>query len=51
MKLPEELSFISNSRLPQKYSQESMTGKTCVITGAASGAGDQDAAGMAKPGA
>ncbi len=37
--LPDELKFITNSRLPQKYSRESMDSKVCVITGATSGVG------------
>ena len=49
--LPDELKFISNSRLPQKKSGESVEGKTCVITGATSGVGYQAAIRLAKGGA
>jgi len=49
--LPDELKFISNSRLPQKKSGESLEGKTCVITGATSGVGYQAAVRLAKGGA
>jgi len=49
--LPDELKFISNSRLPQKKSGESLGGKTCVITGATSGVGYQAAIRLAKGGA
>jgi NAD(P)-dependent dehydrogenase (short-subunit alcohol dehydrogenase family) len=46
--LPDELKFITNSRLPQKYSEESMDGKVCVITGATSGVGYEAAIRLAK---
>ena len=49
--LPDELKFISNSRLPQKYSTEPMAGKVCVITGTTSGVGRQAAIRLAKAGA
>ncbi len=39
MRLPEELQFISNSRLPQKTTNARMDGRVCVITGATSGVG------------
>lgn len=49
--LPEELRFITNSRLPQKYAGESMDGKVCVISGATSGVGYEAALRLAKGGA
>lgn len=49
--LPDELKFITNSRLPQKYSSESMEGKICVITGTTSGVGYEATLRMAKAGA
>ncbi|MBK6622924.1 MAG: SDR family NAD(P)-dependent oxidoreductase [Saprospirales bacterium] len=49
--LPDELDFIRAGRLPQKYSQESMDGKICVITGTTSGVGYQAAIRLAKAGA
>jgi len=48
---PDELDFIRAGRLPQKYSHESMDGRTCVITGATSGVGYQAAIRLAKAGA
>ncbi len=39
MKWPEELNFIPNGRKPQHTSNEDMTGKTIVISGASSGVG------------
>lgn len=50
-KLPEELDFIRAGRLPQKYSQEQMNGKVCIITGATSGVGYEAAKELAKVGA
>ena len=50
-KIPEELDFIRTGRLPQKYSNESMAGKLCVITGATSGVGYEVAKELAKAGA
>lgn len=38
-KLPDELIFITNSKLPQKACHEDMSGKLCVISGATSGVG------------
>ena len=49
--LPDELKFITNSRLPQKHSEESMNGKVCVITGTTSGVGYEAAIRLAKGGA
>ncbi|MFO7616523.1 MAG: SDR family NAD(P)-dependent oxidoreductase [Bacteroidales bacterium] len=49
--LPDELKFISNSRLPQRYSHESMEDKVCVITGTTSGVGYQAAIRLAQAGA
>lgn len=51
LELPDELKFITNSRLPQKQSTESMEGKLCVITGTTSGVGYQAAIRLAKAGA
>jgi NAD(P)-dependent dehydrogenase (short-subunit alcohol dehydrogenase family) len=51
MKLPEELQFIENARLPQKTTQARMDGKLCVLTGATSGVGYQAARRLAKGGA
>jgi NAD(P)-dependent dehydrogenase (short-subunit alcohol dehydrogenase family) len=49
--LPDELKFITNSRLPQKHSDASMEGKVCVITGTTSGVGYEAAVRLAKGGA
>jgi NAD(P)-dependent dehydrogenase (short-subunit alcohol dehydrogenase family) len=49
--LPDELKFITNARLPQKHSAESMDGKVCVITGTTSGVGYQAAVRLAAAGA
>ncbi|MFZ0532370.1 MAG: hypothetical protein WAM09_04260, partial [Anaerolineales bacterium] len=51
MKLPEELQFIENARLPQKTTQARMDGKLCVLTGATSGVGYQAARRLAQGGA
>jgi NAD(P)-dependent dehydrogenase (short-subunit alcohol dehydrogenase family) len=51
MKLPEELQFIANARLPQKTTQARMDGKLCVLTGATSGVGYQAARRLAQGGA
>ena len=51
MKLPEELQFIENARLPQKTTTARMDGKVCVITGATSGVGYQAAKRLAQGGA
>jgi NAD(P)-dependent dehydrogenase (short-subunit alcohol dehydrogenase family) len=51
MKLPEELQFIQNARLPQKTTQIRMDGKLCVLTGATSGVGYQAARRLAQGGA
>ena len=39
IKLPDELIFLKNAKLPQKTTGESMEGKVCVISGATSGVG------------
>jgi len=49
--LPDELKFITNGRLPQKHSNESMEDKVCVISGATSGVGYEAAKALAKGGA
>ena len=49
--LPDELKFITNARLPQRHSNESMDGKTVVITGTTSGVGYQAAIRLARAGA
>ncbi len=51
MKLPEELQFIENARLPQKTTSARMDGKVCVITGSTSGVGYQAARRLAQGGA
>ncbi len=51
MKLPEELQFIENARLPQKTTQARMDGKLCILTGATSGVGYQAARRLSQGGA
>lgn len=51
MKLPEELQFIANARMPQRTTDARMDGKACVITGATSGVGYQAARHLAQGGA
>jgi len=51
LKLPEELQFIQNARLPQKTMAARMDGKVCVVTGATSGVGYQTARRLAQGGA
>lgn len=51
LKLPEELHFIKNSRVPQKKATVSMKGKICVISGATSGVGLESAKKLAAAGA
>ena len=51
MKLPEELQFIENARLPQKTTDARMDGRLVVITGATSGVGYQAARHLAQGGA
>lgn len=51
LRLPEELNFIQNSKLPQKKSSESVRGKLCVITGATSGVGYEAMLALAAGGA
>lgn len=51
MKLPEELQFIANDRMPQKTTSARMDGRLCVLTGATSGVGYQAARRLAQGGA
>lgn len=51
LKLPEELNFIKNRKLPQKKSSESVKDKLCVITGATSGVGYEALMALAAGGA
>jgi retinol dehydrogenase-13 len=51
MKLPEELQFIANARMPQKTTDARMDGKVCILTGATSGVGYQAAHRLAQAGA
>jgi retinol dehydrogenase-13 len=51
MRLPEELQFIANARMPQKTTDARMDGKVCIITGATSGVGYQAAKRLAQGGA
>jgi retinol dehydrogenase 13 len=51
MKVPEELQFMVNARMPQKATTTRLDGKTAVITGATSGVGFYAAQRMAEGGA
>lgn len=51
MRVPEELQFIVNARLPQKTTDARLDGRVCVITGATSGVGYQAARRLAQGGA
>jgi len=51
MKLPEELQFIANARMPQKTTDARTDGRLCIITGATSGVGYQAAKRLAQGGA
>jgi len=51
LRLPEELQFIENARLPQKTTQARMDGKLCILTGATSGVGYHAAKRLAQGGA
>ena len=51
MKLPEELQFMANARMPQKTTSARLDGKLCVITGATSGVGYHAARRLAQGGA
>ncbi len=51
MKLPEELQFIANARMPQHHTEERIDGRLCVITGATSGVGYAAARRLAQGGA
>lgn len=43
MKIPEELQFMVNARMPQKTTNSRLDGKRCIITGVTSGVGYQTA--------
>lgn len=51
MKLPDELQFIANSRMPQKTTNARIDGCICVLTGATSGVGLHTARRLAEGGA
>jgi retinol dehydrogenase 13 len=51
MKLPEELQFITNARLPQKTTTARLDGRLCILTGATDGVGYQAARRLAQGGA
>ena len=51
MKLPDELIFITNARMPVKTTDARMDGKLCIITGATSGVGYEAAKRLAQGGA
>ena len=51
MKLPDELIFITNARMPVKTTDARMDGKLCIITGATSGVGYEAAIRLAQGGA
>ena len=51
MKLPEELQFIENARMPLKTTTARLDGLVCVVTGATSGVGYETAKRLAQAGA
>ena len=50
-KFPEELMFLKNSRVEQKQSNKSMSGKLCIVSGATSGVGYEAVKALAAGGA
>jgi NAD(P)-dependent dehydrogenase (short-subunit alcohol dehydrogenase family) len=51
MKLPQELQFIANARMPQRATDARIDGQICVISGATSGVGHAAALRLARGGA
>lgn len=51
MRLPDELIFITNGRLPQRTTETRLDGQTCIVAGATSGVGYQAARRLAQAGA
>ena len=51
MRLPDELVFINNARLPQKTTDARLDGRICIIAGATSGVGYEAARRLAQGGA
>ncbi len=51
MRLPDELIFITNRRLPQRTTDTRLNGRICIVAGATSGVGYQAAKRLAQAGA